>query len=72
MKPTTFAECMDIFDWFDDDLYEYLNHIWLSKLNAEARIVRALPKIIDHAAELIAAHEGTEVAYPVEHLNQSA
>lgn len=72
MKPTTFAECMDVFDWFDDALYEYLNHIWLSKLDADARIARALPKIIDRAAELIAAHEGTEVAYPVGHLNQPA
>jgi len=70
MKPTTFAECMDVFDWFDDALYDYLNHIWLSKLDAEARIVRALPRIIDHAVELIAAHADTEVAYPVEFLNQ--
>jgi hypothetical protein len=72
MKPTTFAECMDVFDWFDDALYEYLNHIWLSKLDADVRIARALPKIIDRAAELIAAHEGTEVAYPVKLLNQPA
>ena len=72
MKPTTFEECMDVFDWFDDALYEYLNHIWLSKLDADARIARALPRIIDRAAELIAAHEGTEVAYPVKLLNQPA
>jgi len=72
MKPTTFEDCMDVFDWFDDALYEYLNHIWLSKLDADARIARALPRIIDHAAELIAAHAGTEVAYPVKLLNQPA
>jgi hypothetical protein len=72
MKPTTFEDCMDVFDWFDDSLYEYLNHIWLSKLDADARIARALPRIIDRAAELIAAHEDTEVAYPVKLLNQSA
>jgi len=72
MKPTTFEDCMDVFDWFDDALYEYLNHIWLSKLDADARIARALPRIIDRAAELIAAHEGTEVAYPVKLLNQPA
>ena len=40
MKPTTFEDCMDVFDWFDDALYEYLNHIWLSKLDADARIAR--------------------------------
>ena len=72
MKPTTFEDCMDVFDWFDDALYEYLNHIWLSKLDADARIARALPRIIDRAAELIAAHEGTELAYPVKLLNQPA
>ena len=72
MKPTTFEECMDVFDWFVDVLYEYLNHIWLSKLDAAARIARALPRIIDHAAELIDAHAGTEVAYPAKLLNQPA
>ena len=72
MKPTTFAQCMDVFDWFDDDLYEYLYHIWVSKLDAQARIARALPSLIQHAAALIAAHAGTDEAYPVEFLNQPA
>ena len=72
MKPTTFAECMDVFDWFDDDLYEYLTHIYLAKLDADTRIARALPALIDHAAALIAAHADTEEAYPIEYLAQPA
>ena len=70
MKPTTFAQCMDVFDWFDDDLYEYLYHLCVSKLDAKARIARALSGLIQHAAELIAAHEGADEAYPVEFLNR--
>ena len=72
MKPTTFAECMDVFDWFDAPEYEYLTHIMLTKLDAEARITRALPGIIEEAAALIAAHADTEEAYPTEYLTQSA
>ena len=72
MKPTTFAQCMDVFDWFDDNLYGYLTHICLAKLDAEKRIARALPTLIDHAAALIAAHAGTEEAYPIEYLAQPA
>ena len=72
MKPTTFAQCMDVFDWYDEPLYEYLYHIWVSKLDAKARIAHALPSLIEHATELIAAHAGTEEAYPVEFLNQPA
>lgn len=72
MKPATFAECMDIFDWFDDPAYEYLNHIWLSKMDAEVRIARALPAIIQHAATLLAEHAALEDAYPHELLNQPA
>lgn len=64
MKPTTFSECMDIFDWFDDDLYDYLTHIWLAKLDASSRITRVLPCLIEHAEALVTAHVGTEAAYP--------
>ena len=72
MKPTTLAQCMDIFDWFDDTLYDYISHILAAKLDGEARVQRALGYLIDHAAELIAAHSGLESEYPDELLNQSA
>ena len=72
MKPTTFAQCMDVFDWFDDDLYDFMYHNWVAKLDAKERIARVLPRLIEHAAELIAAHAGTEEAYPEEFLNQPA
>lgn len=26
--------CMDIFDWFDDNTFEYINHILTSKATA--------------------------------------
>ena len=51
--------CMDIFDWFDDNTYEYLNHILLSKLDGEERIKRALPEIRKRALWLLKIHRGT-------------
>lgn len=72
MKPTTLSHCMDIFDWFDDPLYEYISHVLISKMDGDARVLRALTHLISHAEELIAAHEGTETAYPTELWNQPA
>ena len=31
----TVDTCMDILDWFDDEHYDYLNHIMLAKLDGE-------------------------------------
>ena len=56
---------MDILDWFDDPYYDYINHILIAKLDGEERIAGALPAIFDYCRELIAAHEGTESAYPM-------
>lgn len=56
MKITTFAQCMDVFDYYDASLYEYLTHIRLSKTNADERITRALPQLIARAEELVAAY----------------
>ena len=72
MKPSTFAQCMDIFDWFDDPAYEFLNHICLAKLDADERIARALPHIIKEAASLLAAHADRADAYPIDALEQIA
>lgn len=72
MKPTTLAHCLDILDWFDDPLYEYIHHILIAKLDGEARIHRAFPHLADHAGQLIAAHIGTEIAYPDVLWNQPA
>lgn len=58
------ATCMDIFDWFDDNTFSYLNHILLSKIDAEKRVKRALPEIRKHAKRLVDIHSGTEAAYP--------
>lgn len=68
----TFEDCMDVFDYYDSDLYEYLYHVWVSKIDADERIAQALPFIIADAIALIAAHEGTEDAYPVEYLTEPA
>ena len=64
MDPTTFAQCMDVFDWFDDPLFSYLNHVLLAKLDGEERIIKALPELIIRAKELVTTHIGTEIAYP--------
>lgn len=66
------SQCMDIFDWFDDPLGEYVNHILLSKLDGEARVLRALPTLVEHAEALISAHIGTKAEYPRDFWNQPA
>ena len=70
--PRTFAECMDVFDWFDSPMHDYLYHIWISKCDADTRIAQALPFIIEEAVQLIINHRGSEEAYPEELLNQPA
>lgn len=60
----TLDQCMDVFDWFSDDRYEYIYHIWLSKSDSDARLTRALPELIRAARELIRTHRGHEDAYP--------
>ena len=72
MKTHTLAECMDVFDWFDDPTYEFIHHILLAKLDGEARVTRALRTLCEHADTLIASHRETEQAYPEELMNQPA
>ncbi len=70
--PKTFDECMDVFDWFDSPHFDYLYHIWVSRVDADARIARALPDIIAEAARLIRLNRGTTGAYPEDLSNQPA
>lgn len=72
MTISTLAHCMDILDWFDDPLYEYIHHILAAKLDGEARVRRALPHLIVRTTSLITAHRGTDAAYPTELWNQPA
>lgn len=64
MKHMNLETLMDILDWFDDELYDYLNHILLTKVDGEERIQRAMPHLRKHARALVALHRGTESAYP--------
>lgn len=66
MKHMNLETLMDILDWFDDDLFDYLNHILLTKLDGKERIQRAMPYLCEHAGQLIASHSGTEITYPEE------
>lgn len=61
----TVDTCMDILDWFNDEHYDYLNHIMLAKLDGEKRIRRALPSIAEYCLKLVNAHRDTESAYPM-------
>ena len=70
--PFTLDECMDVLDWFDAPEFEYLNHIWLTKIDAEERLAWALPEIRKNARRLLDINRGTEAAYPMELLNQPA
>ena len=64
MKHMNIETLIDILDWFDDGLYDYLIHILLTKLDGKARIRRAMPELRKYARSLVAAHRGTDRAYP--------
>ena len=64
MKHMNIETLMDILDWFDDGLYDYLDHILLTKPDGEVRIRRAMPELRKYARSLVAAHRGTDRAYP--------
>ena len=72
MKHMTLETCMDILDWFDDETYEYISHILLSKIDGRARVARVLPELRKRAQWLVSIHEGTEGAYPAKLLNRTA
>ena len=56
--------CMDIFDGFGPEDFEYLNHIMLSKLDGDRRVAHAMPEIRKRAKWLVQVHRGCEDAYP--------
>lgn len=53
-------------------MYEYRYDLWVSQSDAEVRIARVLPLIIEEAISLIQRHRGSESAYPEQFLNQPA
>ena len=72
MKHMNIETLIDILDWFDDGLYDYLIHILLTKLDGKASIRRAMPELRKYARSLVAAHRGTDSAYPETLLNPPA
>lgn len=62
----SFEICMDIFDWFDDELLDFISHILLSKSDGERRVRRALPALRAHARQLVNLNRDTPRAYPGE------
>ena len=72
MATLSLETCMDIFDWFDDSSFEYINHILTCKVKGEERVRRTLPELRKRARWLLKIHRGTEGAYPEELLNQPA
>ena len=64
--PMSLDTCMDIFDWFDAPEFDWLMHIYLSKLDGEERLKRVLPQLRWKARKLVNAHRGCEDAYPEE------
>ena len=63
MKRMSFETLMDILDWFDDGLYDYLNHILLTRLDGEARIRRAMPEMRKYARALAEVAKIEEALY---------
>lgn len=64
MKRMNLEALMDILDWFDDGLYDYIDHILLTKVDGAERVRQTMPQLRKYARELVAAHRGTENAYP--------
>ena len=64
MKNLSFEICMDILDWYDDDLYDFINHILTSKVDGTQRIQRAMPHLQAHVRELVERNRNTAWAYP--------
>ena len=64
MKNLSFEICMDILDWYDDDLYDFINHILTSKVDGAKRIQRAMPHLQAHVQNLVEQNRNTARAYP--------
>lgn len=60
VQPETFEDCMDVFDHYDPDLYEWYFDILDGMDNAEERIAYELPHIIEQAMALIIKHGAPE------------
>lgn len=54
---------MDILDWFNDPLADYLADTYIGKLDGKERIDRVMPDLIKHCQALVKAAEGTDRAY---------
>jgi hypothetical protein len=63
-KKMQLAICLNILDWFDDPLLDYINHIALKKVDAMERFYRALPTLTEHCRNLVAQAAQTDRAYP--------
>ena len=57
MKRMNLEALMDILDWFDDGLYDYIDHILLTKVDGAERVRRTMPQLRKYAREL-ARHTG--------------
>ena len=45
MKRMNLEALMDILDWFDDGLYDYIDHILLTKVDGAERVRRTMPQL---------------------------
>jgi len=68
----TLDQCMDVLDWFDDPLYEYMYDILVSKLDADARVKRTFVGLVAHVERLMSKHQGMENEYPMVFRSQLA
>ena len=62
-KPSL-ERCLDIFDFFGAEEYEYFTHILYAKSDGTARLLNALPWLQSRAMGLVEKHRGSEDAYP--------
>ena len=51
MKRMNLEALMDILDWFDDGLYDYIDHILLTKVDGAERVRRTMPQLRKYARE---------------------
>ncbi len=65
LQPETMDECMDAFDHYDAEAYEFFCDFLDGDDRADSLIPACLHQIIEHAMHLIIQHRGEEGAYGV-------
>ena len=65
MKRMNLEALMDILDWYDDGLYDYIDHILLTKVDGAERVRRTMPQLRKYTQESWSRHTGARKTPPL-------